>query len=281
MIYGEQKTEEIERMINKLSLRQPRNHLLLFYLDNYDKFEKNIDYERLTEKLFKLWQELPVKEKDKYVEKEKKEKEIFNNELLLVKNFLYFGYDPLNGNEQKGKELIEIDRRIEMVLKGKYIPEDYLKASKYEWPALPSAERKRYTDIMEKNQLIINKIKNNGLGESTKSFLYFQYYQSLDEKKRDEINKLYKNKYSHSDDNIEILEYIYNLMNNKEMYEPLKPLKLFSEDLSLFGDTYKKISEIDLIYLWQILDTNLKKQYINKYHFLSLAYKYKKIIEKK
>ena len=281
MIYGEQKAEEIERMLKKLSLRPPRDYLLLYYLDNYDRIEKNNDYETLTQEIYKLWYMLPVEEQSKYVEKEQKEKEAFNNDLLLVKNFLYFGYDALNGNEQKGKELIEIHRRIEMVLKGIYIPEDFLKVSKYEWPALPSDERKRYTDIMDKNQLIINKIKNNNLDESTKYFIYFQYYQSLEPNKKDEINNLYVNKFDHFETRIEILDYIYNLMNHKEMPEPLKPFQLFLQDLTFFGGKYKNISILDKLYLWKSLDSKLKEQYINKYKFLSLAYNYKKIIEAK
>ena len=288
--------KKIVEGIHKINLKKPQIPYISYFLDTYENYDKNLSFINLHKKIHREWDNLPEMEKSKYEKKFEYEKMRYDNELILVCQYLFLALDENINFPKKLYSFAETEKRLDMFLNNSFIKEDlFIKnVSDFE-KNLTQKEFAAYTDYWAANFYIFGNakiindfnvynlfendfIKENNLAETKNNF------NKIKKLWRDtslEIKILYNIKYNFFKRENEFLYNVYNFINNIPPRKPQSPFVLFCEDLKSLFSTYNDCSIYDKIYLWNNLKLSLKIGYKLRYKRLVLAYDYRKYLDEK
>lgn len=295
-IYGIKKFYDIKRMFEKITLRKPRDEMTLFFLNNYDKFERNIDFETLKRKITDLWEHTSLEERNKYKVEQIKEEDIYHNELELIKGFIYFGINVLELKKINIKYFDELLLRNDLVLNDIYYPDKIIRQIIDSEPKTDEMKLYLYKVLFKNRDYMIEALK---VYDKT-PFYFFKLNKKIICKasQKEMPNELQlKKEWENLDTNSKLRfeakseeyknenELLYKLgflLTSLKLPKPPKPFKLFWYDLDIFNQKYGKTNLYDKINLWNKLNKKIKDQYEFKYKISWLVYKYNNtMIEKK
>ena len=94
------KDDEIDRIMEDITLKKPRSGYTHFCIDEVEKFKKKnkakkIDLKTFSKECAAKWKELSDKEKEKYDEKFEEDKIKYKKDIETVKHYLFMDYNDV------------------------------------------------------------------------------------------------------------------------------------------------------------------------------------------
>ena len=121
--------EKILQILKNITLRKPRTPFVLYFFDIYETYNQNLFFQNLYNKIHENWNNLQEMRRKKYEEKFEQEKLKFNNESVLTQYYLFHGHDEINKIPPSPNHFFENEKRLEIFMADKFLPENILKAN--------------------------------------------------------------------------------------------------------------------------------------------------------
>ena len=286
--------EEIDRIIENITLKRPRNAYTQFCIEEAEKFKsknknKNIDLKTFSGECANKWKKLSDKEKDKYNERFEDEKMKYKKDLELIRHHLFKDFNDTVRRPPTAYRIFLNERLREGFEKNLNIKEVKAKASK-DWRMMDDDDKKIYLEKKKNTDTWFEKAKKTR--KVTALSIFVQRTVEEAKNRHEDIPKLAdiapawkklpnseKEKYKDLADTIneerEILNDTYELVNGVKPKRPAGAFRCFLQEKAREKvlHSLKEGKE-----MWDKLSDDEKEKYLRKAHRCRLAYIYKKMI---
>lgn len=286
--------EDIDEIIKRITLKQPRTPFSLYISDMYakeNKEEQRLSLIEVIKKYSKIWMRLTSTVKAKYTEAYLKEKEQYKRDLLIVKNTLFRN---CTYKSQTPYQLF-LEEKLRLALENEKDLTEAEKAAEEEWSIMSKEDKKRWKDKKKENDSWLAEAKKrtvvNGFsvfttekmqkcrekGESLTLKEVSEIWRKMADKDKmrygflaQQINKERKQK-----------RLLYEVVHGIKPKRPCGAYKIFLSEKAKEGLFEGKNAFVEGMKLWNKLPTEKKDEYLKKSHKLHLIYMYSNILYKK
>ena len=293
ILYG----DEIDDILENITLKRPRNPYTYFCLDEVEKFKKNNKGKKIILKTFSgdcanKWKELGEKEKKKYLSKFEEDKLRYKKDLETVRHHLFMDYNDVVRRPPTAYRLF-LNERLREGFEKNADPKEVQKQASEDWRKMSLDDKAEYIAKKKENDTWFEKAKKTR--KVTPLTMFVQQALDAARNKNEEFPKLAdlakvwknlkeseKKKYETYANSIneerEKLQNIYELVHGIKPKRPAGAFRVFLQEKAKAKELHsiKEGKE-----LWDKLSEDEKEAYLKKSHTLRLAYKYKKMIYNK
>lgn len=297
-VHNVMQDDEIEELIQKITLKRPRNKFTQFYIRQNELRERNgqskiavNDADGRVE-LMKKWNKLSDKEKAEYETLYEQEKTQFKKDMETVRHYLFKDYNENSNNTPTAYRLFLNEKIREGYDKDTPL-QDIKKSAREEWNTMSLSQKQEYVDKMKETKswfenakklkrptilsLFVRKtfdecrLQNKELPNLTEVAKRWKKVKP-DEKRRlqEMVDEIMQQRKEQRD--------IYELVNGIKPKKPAGAYRLFMLDLVEqkkfrdFRDTHEQ---------WGRLSKAEKDEYLKKSHRIHVAYRFKMIMYEK
>ena len=289
--------DELDDILENITLKRPRNPYTYFCLDEVEKFKKNNKGKKIVLKTFSgdcanKWKELGEKEKKKYLTKFEEDKLRYKKDLETVRHHLFMDYNDVVRRPPTAYRLF-LNERLREGFEKNADPKEVQKQASEDWRKMSLDDKAEYLAKKKENDSWFEKAKKTR--KVTPLTMFVQQALDAARNKNEEFPKLAdlakvwknlkeseKKKYETYANSIneerEKLQNIYELVHGIKPKRPAGAFRVFLQEKAKAKELHsiKEGKE-----LWDKLSEDEKEAYLKKSHTLRLAYKYKKMIYNK
>lgn len=288
-------SEDIEEIIQRITLKPPRSPYSLYISEMYEKENQNeqiLNLMEVNKKYSRIWSKMTSTAKSKYFEISAKERAQYKRDLLTVKNELFkgcvFSY--------QSPYQIFIEEMLKLALENGRDLDEAKIAAKEEWSEMTNEEKNKWRQKKKENDSWLDQArKNTAYANAYSVFMekrrsvYKERGESLSFKQLSEewrkITDKDKRKYAMIAEEInrEKMKYrkLYELCHGIKPKRPCGAYKIFLQEKAKEGKFKGKNALKEGKKLWDKLPTEKKDEYLKKSHKIHLIYIYKTILYKK
>ena len=289
--------DELDDLLENITLKRPRNPYTYFCLDEVEKFKKNNKGKKIVLKTFSgdcasKWKELGDKDKKKYMAKYEEDKLRYKKDLETVRHHLFMDYNDVVRRPPTAYRLF-LNERLREGFEKNEDPKQVQKQASEDWRKMSLDDKAEYLAKKKENDSWFEKAKKTR--KVTPLTMFVQQALDAARNKNEEFPKLAdlakvwknlkateKKKYEDYANTIneerEKLQNIYELVHGIKPKRPAGAFRVFLQEKAKAKELHsiKEGKE-----LWEKLSEDEKEAYLKKSHTLRLAYKYKKMIYNK
>ena len=291
------KDDEIDEIMENITLKRPRNAYTQFCMDEVEKFKSKNKKEKINLKEFSgecaaKWKKLGDKEKTKYNEKFEQEKIKYRQDIETVRHYLFMDYNDVVHRPPTAYRLF-LNERLREGFEKNADPKDVKKKAAEKWRKMSLEEKSEYIEKKKENDTWFEKAKKTRKVNPLTMFVQ-KAIQTAKEKNANipkladlaetwkSLKQSDKDKYVRYAEEIneerEKLYHIYEIIHGVKPKRPAGAFRIFLQEKAKNKELHdiKEGKE-----LWDKLSDDEKDAYLKKSHTLRLAYKYKKMIYNK
>ena len=289
--------DEIDDILENITLKRPRNPYTYFCLDEVEKFKKNNKGKKIVLKTFSgdcanKWKELGEKEKKKYLSKFEEDKLRYKKDLETVRHHLFMDYNDVVRRPPTAYRLF-LNERLREGFEKNADPKEVQKQASEDWRKMSLDDKAEYIAKKKENDTWFEKAKKTR--KVTPLTMFVQKAIDAAKSKGKELPKLadlaatWKSlKASDKKNYIEYAEIInkerehlhnvYELINGIKPKRPAGAFRVFLQEKAKEKALHSLKEGKEM---WDKLSEDEKDHYLKKAHTCRLAYKYKKMIYNK
>ena len=287
-------SEDIEEIIQRITLKHPRSPYSLYISEMYEKENKDeliLNLMEVNKKYSRIWSKLTSTAKSKYFEISAQERAQYKRDLLTVKNELFrgcvFSY--------QSPYQIFIEEMLRLALENGRDLDEAKISSKEEWSEMTNEEKNKWRQKKKENDSWLDQARKNTARANAYSVfmekrksVYKERGETLTFKQLSEewrkITDKDKRKYAvlAEEINREKMKYrkLYELCHGIKPKRPCGAYKIFLQEKAKEGKFKGKNALKEGKKLWDKLPTKKKDEYLKKSHKIHLIYIYKTILYK-
>ena len=291
------KDDEIDRIMEDITLKKPRSGYTHFCIDEVEKFKKKnkakkIDLKTFSKECAAKWKELSDKEKEKYDEKFEEDKIKYKKDIETVKHYLFMDYNDVVRRPPTAYRIFLNERLRDGFDKNKD-PKEVKKKASDDWRKMSIEDKSEYLKKKEDNDDWFERAKKTRKVTPLTMFVQKAVKTAKDQGKDvprlpdlaatwKSLKKADKEKYVRYADEInedrDTLQNLYELVNGIKPKRPAGAFRVFLQEKAKEKVLHSLSQGKEM---WNKLSEDEKEAYLKKAHTYKLAYKYKKMIYNK
>ena len=287
--------EEIDEILENITLKRPRTSYTHFCMDEIEKFKKKnkkFELKTFSKECASKWAKLAKNEKEKYQEQFEEDKIKYKNDLEQVRHYLFKDYNDVVKRPPTAYR-IYLNEKLREGFEKNLDPKEVKSQASKDWKRMEQDERQVYLDRKKENDDWFEKAKNTRKVTALSIFVQRTIEEAKNKKKEipvlreiapawKKLPNSEKKKYRDYADDIneerEKLKDIFDLVNGVKPKRPAGAFRCFLQEKAK-EKALHNINEGKE--LWNKLSDDEKEKYLKKSHKCKLAYIYKKMIYNK
>jgi hypothetical protein len=289
--------DEIDEILENISLKRPRTSYTHFCIDEIEKFKnknkgEKIELPKFVKECAEKWKKISDKERKKYQDKFEEDKIKYKADLEKVRHFLFKDYNDIVSRPPTAYRLF-LNEKLREGLEKNIDPKDIKTKASREWKMMNPEDKQVYEEKKKDNDDWFEKAKHTK--KVTALSMFVQRTVEMAKEKQKEVPKLadlaaawkklnksdkltYFNYAKDINEEREKLRNIWELVTGVKPKRPAGAFRLFLQEkakekaLKSLDDGRKQ---------WNKLSEDEKEKYLKKAHTCRLAYIYKKMIYEK
>ena len=289
--------DELDEILENITLKRPRNPYTYFCLDEVDKFKKKNKGEKINLKTFsgecaEKWKKLGEKDIKKYKDKFEEDKMRYRKDLETVRHHLFMDYNDVVHRPPTAYRLF-LNERLREGFDKNEDPTIVKKKASEDWRQMSLDDKAEYMDKKKENDKWFDKAQKTR--KVTPLTMFVQKALDAAREKNQEFPKLaelakawkslkpgekktYIDYANTINEERERLQNVYELVHGIKPKRPAGAFRVFLQEKAKAKELHSLQEGKDL---WEKLSEDEKEAYLKKSHTLRLAYKYKKMIYNK
>ena len=291
------KDDEIDEIMENITLKRPRNPYTQFCMDEVEKFNSKNKKDKINLREFSgecasKWKKLSDKEKAKYNDRFEQEKIKYRQDIEIVRHHLFMDYNDVVHRAPTAYRIF-LNERLREGFEKNMDPKEVQKKAAEKWRKMSLDEKAEYIEKKKENDKFFEQAqktrKVNPLTLFVKDAIEKAKAKNANIPKLADLAETWKSlkqsdkdKYAKYADLIneerEKVTHIYEIIHGIKPKRPAGAFRIFLQEKAKNKELHdiKEGKE-----MWDKLSEDEKESYLKKSHTLRLAYKYKKMIYNK